>query len=284
MQFSQSRSDFLVPDGTDFPASVRRTTHLGIGAHADDLEFMALHGILECHQHPERWFGGVVCTDGAGSARAGRFADFTDEQMRQVRLEEQREAACIGQYGFVAQLGFSSAAVKAPSLRTVLVGDLERILREACPEIIYTHNPFDRHPTHVGVLLAVLEAVGRLPVELRPRKLVGCEVWRSLDWLPDHLKLVHPLDAHPGLAERLNAAFQSQIGGGKRYDLAVAGRRMANATFHAAHQTDAFQELAYALDLTGLIRTDLPDLDSWMRGLLDAFSGEVLRTLGALKG
>ena len=45
------------------------TTHLGVGAHQDDLEFMALHGILECYQRPDRWFSGIMVTDGRGSSR-----------------------------------------------------------------------------------------------------------------------------------------------------------------------------------------------------------------------
>jgi len=78
MQFHHSTAEIYVPDGRPVPAALKRVTHLGIGAHQDDLEFMAFHGILACHSSPSRWFGGVTCTNGAGSARAGRFRHFSD--------------------------------------------------------------------------------------------------------------------------------------------------------------------------------------------------------------
>ena len=66
------KADLLIPDQTEGPTAFARTTHLGIGAHQDDLEFMAFHGILACFAREDRWFGGVTCTNGAGSSRSGR--------------------------------------------------------------------------------------------------------------------------------------------------------------------------------------------------------------------
>jgi hypothetical protein len=60
---------------------------------------------------------------------------------------------------------------------------------------------------------------------------LGCEVWRNLDWLLDEDKQGLPVDDRPNLAAALSGVFDSQISGGKRYDLAVQGRRLANATF-----------------------------------------------------
>jgi hypothetical protein len=37
----------FVPDQKALPEALTRTTHLGVGAHHDDLEFMAFHGRLE---------------------------------------------------------------------------------------------------------------------------------------------------------------------------------------------------------------------------------------------
>ena len=64
----------FVPDGTAIGSALARTTHLAVGAHPDDLEFMALHGILACQGQSDRWFCGVTCTNGAGSARTGHLA------------------------------------------------------------------------------------------------------------------------------------------------------------------------------------------------------------------
>jgi hypothetical protein len=78
MTFQKDTADLFIPDGTGLPDALARTTHLGIGAHQDDLEFMAYQGILECFRNQKKWFSGVVCTNGAGSSRTGPYADSTD--------------------------------------------------------------------------------------------------------------------------------------------------------------------------------------------------------------
>src|SRR4051812_9094575 len=99
MNLHNANASVFVPDGKALPEALKRITHLGIGAHQDDLEFMALHGILACFQNEKEWFGGVTCTNGAGSSRTGSYARFSDEQMMAVRRVEQNNAAVVGQYG-----------------------------------------------------------------------------------------------------------------------------------------------------------------------------------------
>ena len=71
-----------------FPQGERKTiTHMCFAAHFDDIEFMAYHGILQCFGRSDRWFGGVVMTDGAGSPRTGIYADYNDDQMKKIRLQ-----------------------------------------------------------------------------------------------------------------------------------------------------------------------------------------------------
>ncbi|MGE9297233.1 MAG: PIG-L deacetylase family protein [Puniceicoccales bacterium] len=275
MTFTSPKADLYIPDSLAEDVALSRTTHLGVGAHQDDLEFMALHGILECFQRPDQWFGGVTCTDGAGSARTGPYADFTDEDMKQVRATEQRAAAVVGQYSFIAQLGHPSSVAKNDHQRSSMVDDLVAILKATQPKVVYTHNPFDKHATHIGVFKALLAAIQHLPDAERPQQLIGCEVWRGFDWLPDHLKLVLSLDAHPNLAASLNGVFDSQIVGGKRYDLAVEGRRLANATFFDAHTTDVAQRVAYALDMSELMSGEVA-LQDFCQRILNAFNQEIL--------
>jgi Uncharacterized proteins, LmbE homologs len=275
MNFSNVNSDLFIPDSLSGEMSLGRTTHLGVGAHQDDLEFMALHGILECFQRTDKWFGGVTCTDGAGSSRIGPYRTFTDDDMKAVRVREQKTASVIGQYSFMAQLGHPSCVSKNTDLRSAMVDDLEMILKATLPEVVYTHNPFDKHATHIGVFLALLAAIRRLPEGERPTQLIGCEVWRGLDWLPDELKLVLPLDEHPNLATSLNGVFDSQIVGGKRYDLAVEGRRLANATFFDSHSSDGSQRIAYSLDMSELMLGNI-SLEHYCQRILTVFNQEVL--------
>jgi LmbE family N-acetylglucosaminyl deacetylase len=283
MKLTQLKADLYVLNSTDAESAIERTTHLGIGAHQDDLEFMSLQGILECFQQENRWYGGIVCTDGAGSARTGPYVNYSDDQMQTVRLKEQQKAATIGDYSFVAQLGFSSSASRNPGERKAMVADLVNLLTIARPEVVYTHNPFDKHATHIGVFLATLAAIRELPEDDRPRQLIGCEVWRSLDWLPDKLKVVQPVSTHPNLAASLNGIFDSQIAGGKRYDLAVEGRRLANATFFDAHSIDKHDRVAYGIDLTSLTQQDGPCVEEFVRMVLNDFSSECSQLLGDLK-
>ena len=60
MRFSRPDADVFVPDATAMPEALRRATHLCIGAHQDDQEFMAFHGIAECFGRKGRGFAGVV--------------------------------------------------------------------------------------------------------------------------------------------------------------------------------------------------------------------------------
>jgi hypothetical protein len=71
MQFQNAKADVFVPDGAEMPAALARTTHLCISAHQDDIEIMAYHGVAECFGRKDRWFSGVVVTNGAGSPRLG---------------------------------------------------------------------------------------------------------------------------------------------------------------------------------------------------------------------
>jgi len=264
LRFKNPKADLFVPDGTSVSAAFSRTTHLCIASHQDDIEIMAQHGISECFMRKDRWFSGVVVTDGAGSPRAGLYAGYDDERMRQVRMLEQRKAAFIGGYSVQVQLGYPSAAVKA-ARAAALVADLAAVLQAARPEVLYLHNPADKHDTHVAVMLRSLEAVRRLPPRQRPRQVLGCEVWRSLDWLDDADKEVLPVSERPNLCSSLLGVYDSQISGGKRYDLAAIGRRVANATYQAAHETDQDSAVIYAVDLTRLCGPGVPDLEAGVR-------------------
>jgi LmbE family N-acetylglucosaminyl deacetylase len=259
MKLHNASADVYVPDGEALPGALGRTTHLGIGAHQDDLEILAFHGIAECFARRDRWFTAVTCTDGAGSSRVGPYAEYTDEMMRAVRRVEQRQAGAVGQYAAVLQLDYPSAAVKDPR-DTRLIEDLAEILRAARPQVVYTHNPADKHATHVGVGLAALAAMRRLPRADRPRAAYGVEVWRDLDWLPDDEKVALDVGAHENLASALTGLFDSQIVGGKRYDLATLGRRRANATYFQSHSADAAEQLNFAMDLTPLVRDEALDV------------------------
>jgi LmbE family N-acetylglucosaminyl deacetylase len=256
MKFSRPNADVFVPVGTLDPATaLSKVTHLCIAAHQDDIEIMAHSGICDCLDSPEQHaFGGVVVTNGAGSPRTGAYAHMTDQEMQEVRRGEQRLAAKLGRYAVQIQLAHPSADVKARGHAGV-TADLHAILSQCRPEVLYLHNPADKHDTHIAVLARCLEVLRLLPADKLPSHVLGCEVWRDLDWLVDDDKVALDSGRRQDLSAEMLKAFDSQISGGKRYDLATLGRRSANATFHTSHATDRSQGITWAVDLTELLTT-----------------------------
>jgi LmbE family N-acetylglucosaminyl deacetylase len=276
--FTRAGSGFFVPDGAAVSEALSRTTHLGVGAHADDLEIMAIHGILACHLASERSFTGAVVTDGVGAPRPD--GAFDAAELRAVRRAEQQRAAELGRYGAVAFLDHPSTAVKDPADERV-TNDLVALLRASRPEVVYTHALADSHDTHVAVALRLIDACQRLDPEERPARVLGCEVWRDLDWLDASDKVELPLDGNAELQAALIGVFTSQLRAGKRYDLAALGRRRAHAVFSDARGADRHEGVVWAMDLTPLAHGDAEPVQH-MRALLQRFSSDVMARIERL--
>lgn len=274
MKFHQPAADVFIPDGAPVALALARTTHLCLAAHQDDIEILAHNGIAECYGRADAGFTGVVVTDGGGCPRSGRFAHLTDDEMKLVRRDEQRRAAAIGRYAAQIQLAHPSTVVK-DAKTSVVVEDIAALLAPMAPRVVYLHNPADKHDTHIAVFLRCLAALRALPAARRPQKVVGCEVWRNLDWMLDADKVVLDDSALPDVAAQLIGAFESQIAGGKRYDLAIAGRRLANATFFTSHATDKANALTWAMDLTPLVHDASLDVETYTLGYIDRLRADV---------
>ena len=76
--------------------------------------------------------------------------------------------------------------------------------------------------------------------------------------------------------------FDSQVSGGKRYDLATAGRRLAHATYYASHGTDQESALNFAMDLTPLVENPNLDPADYVLGFVDRFRADVALRLAAV--
>ncbi len=274
MKLHMDTAEIFVPDRIPLEEALGRTTHMGISAHQDDIEIMAAKPILECFQQKDKWFTGVVVTDGRGSPRDGLYKDYSDEEMRLVRFKEQRKAALVGEYAAQVMMDYPSKVIKDAAKKEP-VDDLALLLKAAKPREVYTHNLADKHDTHVATALRVIAAIRCLPRDDRPEKLYGCEVWRSLDWLLDEDKVGMDLSAHENLQAALLGVYDSQIAGGKRYDLASMGRRRANATYFESHGVDVTTGLAYAMDMSPLMQDDAPDPLSFINGLIQHFVRDV---------
>jgi LmbE family N-acetylglucosaminyl deacetylase len=278
MKYILPTAELYIPDGMPEEQALARTTHLAVAAHHDDIEIMAAEPIIHCYQQPHLWFTGVVVTDGRGSPRSGLYENYTDEEMRLVRFKEQRKAAIVGEYAAQVLLDYPSKMVKNVAAREP-VEDLTALLKATRPQFVYTHNLADKHDTHVGVALKVIAALRGLPEAERPQKVYGCEVWRDLDWLVDSEKVFMDLTEHENLQAALLGVFDSQIAGGKRYDLASMGRRRANATYFESHGVDQTLGMSTAMDLTPLIVDPGIDISSYVQGFIQRFAADVTARL-----
>lgn len=280
--FKSASAEIFIPDGLPPEQALARTTHLGIGAHHDDLEIMAIDGILTCFQRDDHWFTGVIVTDGGGSPRNGPYENYSDANMRAIRAKEQKKSAVVGEFAAAVLFGYPSAAIKNRTHKDPL-DDIRRVIELTQPDFVYTHSLADKHPTHVAVALRVIEAIRGLPEAQRPQRLYGCEVWRDLGWVVDEDKVVFDCSAHDNLQMALLGLFDSQVVGGKRYDLATMGRRRAHATYFASHGVDTASGLSFGIDLTPLITDPSRDVGMYVQSYIDRFSQDVSRLLAEVQ-
>ncbi len=281
MKLASATAEIFIPDGAAEEAALARTTHLAISAHQDDIEIMAAGPILHCYHNAAEWFTGVVVSDGRGSPRAGLYAKYSDEEMHAIRFQEQKKAATIGEYSAQILLDYPGRIVKDSSQKAP-VDDIAAVLQAAKPKVVFTHNLADKHDTHVAVALRVVAAIRRMERADRPQHLYGCEVWRDLDWLNDEEKVTFDLSSHESLQAALLGVYDSQIAGGKRYDLASMGRRRANATYYESHGVDTSTGMSYAMDLTPLIQDDGKEIGGFILDHLRRFSKDVEDQLARL--
>lgn len=281
MKFHNQTSEIYIPDNLPETSALSRSTHLAISAHQDDIEIMAASPILECFQQTDKWFSAVVVTDGRGSPRNGIYEKYSDDEMRLVRIKEQKKAAFVGEYASLTMLDYPSAQVKDARFPFV-VQDLASVIRATQPDVIYTHNLADKHDTHIAVVLRVIQAIRALEKSERPEKLFGCEVWRNLDWMLDSSKVPFDLSAMENLQAALVGVFDSQISGGKKYDQASLARRRANATYFESHGVDVYTGLSFGMDLTPLISDDKLDPAGFISNLINQFQQDVNDRLSRL--
>ena len=104
----------------------------------------------------------------------------------------------------------------------------------------------------------------------------------NLDWMIDKDKIALDVSAHENLQHALLGIFDSQIAGGKRYDLATMGRRRAHATYHATHGVDVSTGITFAMDLTPLISDTNSDISGYVQEYIDRLSKDIRERLSRL--
>lgn len=273
---NDTRFEIFVPAGTDAEQALAATTHLGVAAHPDDLEIMAIDGILKGYDGGGNVFSGIVLTNGSGAPRGGKFAGLNGAGLAALRKEEQKEAARVGRYGALVFMNYTSQDVKQ---RSGIVESIAKAIAAARPRVIYTHSLLDAHLTHSAAAWRVVQALRSLPEELIPEHVYGCEVWRGMEWLPARWRVAFDCSRRQKLQRQLLKVFRTQIESGKRYDRAVPGRRAANATFDRPDAADQARATAYALDMTPLARDKGLSARAFLQEILRDFEQDVLSAL-----
>jgi len=113
VQLSHPISEVYFPEGPGDDLQLTKTTHLGIGAHQDDLEIFAIHGILEAYDNPILYFTGVTLTDGRGAPLSAPYASVDDDELWKIRCNEHKKAADIGHYNEQFLLNYASRQIKS---------------------------------------------------------------------------------------------------------------------------------------------------------------------------
>ncbi len=266
---------YLNPAFSSLEDALKKATHLGVGAHPDDLEILAGPGISECYQKSDRHFVGVVCTSGSGSPQFGEA--LSAKQLAEVRASEQLAAAEKGEYAAVVSLSLESSELKGPINRSLVEG-LKNLLILMSPQVVYTHDLTDPHSTHLAVTLHLIQALRESSHQ--PQLFYGCEVWRSLSWLDHPHKYLLSVN-NATLISDLISCHKSQLHV-KPYHLATIGRMQANATFDNAYAENSADFTVAAMDLMPLIVDDQLKPESYLEFLISSFRNKSLSTLQSL--
>jgi len=174
---------------------------LTVGAHPDDAEFGAGATLA-------RWADGgcevtvVVVTDGS---KGSWDPDEDQARLTNRRKDEQHAAARVLGVSDVIFLGETDGElVDTPELRTAIAD----LIRQVQPEVVLTHDPWQRyqmHPDHratgraaVDAVVAAREPLAKSPTGLKHHRPDAILLWSADE--PDH---VEPVD---------ESAFQSKVG------------------------------------------------------------------------
>ena len=282
MQFHKSTADFFVPDGTA-PDAASPAPRISASPRTRTIS-RSWRTTASPNASAARTSGSPAWwSPMARAVRAPASTAITPiEEMQQVRLLEQRKAAYVGEYACQIQLAFTSSEVKNPK-ETAVVEDLAKILLRRQPRVRLPAQSrrqarYARRRHHARHRRAARRARPSQAEEglwLRSLARPGLDARRRQAGAAG-------VSARSNIAAALVGVFDSQVSGGKRYDLATAGRRLAHATYYASHGTDQETALNFAMDLTPLVEDPSLSVADYVLSLVDRFRADVSRRVNAV--
>ena len=164
--------------------SALKSENIGVFAHPDDAEISSGLPMLGAKNG---WLT-VIVTDGAMSVSHADLGEHSVKELVDIRWKEQCDAAVISKTPAI-HLSYPSAAVngvmglaKQAEVVSVLASWVNTM-----PNIksIYTHNPIDKHPTHLGILNVLAGALYSERFNPKIEEIYGMKVWGGVDALPE---------------------------------------------------------------------------------------------------
>jgi len=253
------------------------TNLLAIAAHHGDIELMAMDGVLKAYGSKKYDFFACVVGDASNCNKTGKYAEFTDKELLEARIQEQSRASQIGEYADLILLKKSQADIEDLD-NTAIVKELQKLILDVNPDVVYTHNIFDRNMSHSRLALKVIEAILNLPEDSRPRLLYGCEIFGSLDWVPEKYRVNFDISDNKDIQSRLIGVYDTMAEFSFNFTKAVAGRKTANATFQESLMGQEDKLTWYGINLTPIINKGI-SIKEYIVKILNDYNKEMLDIL-----
>ncbi|MDF1683346.1 MAG: 6-phosphogluconolactonase [Legionellaceae bacterium] len=260
---------------TDLAACLEAAVRISVGAHPDDAEIMAGPMMLEASSP---WLT-LIVTNGAATNNTlnGEYSKYTPEELTSMRQQEQREASRFAGVPLI-MCKFPTPAITGDmgvgvlQRARVTLGELFGAMQSL--EMVYGHNPFDEHDTHVNVFAEQVEALRGLSDERLSRiKIRGMDVW-GIQHVAKTRQLKIPVEHEHEhvLTEwyKMINFYKSQIASqGRDYSETTINRARGNAGYHThPHGANPAPGLILATDLTDLVHRKSLSISNMVRELI----------------
>lgn len=125
---------------------------LAIGAHLDDIEIACGGTLAKAIDHGHQVKALVMSKSGYTNT------DGSVQRRDETAVEEGKRALAVLGVKDIKILGF---ATKDIPFASEVINEIDIVLEEYDPDVIFTHHPFDTHQAHVGVSNASIAAARR---------------------------------------------------------------------------------------------------------------------------
>lgn len=224
---------------SEIDRALEDVTHLVFASHADDDVLLGAQGISDTYRVDDKNMGVIVVSADPGTGRPTGHEDKSNEEMIDIRWNEQMNASNVAEYALSVQLGYLKKKIKGmedgkPEETHDIIASLSTILQHTPKlENLYLHSIFDAHDTHIAIdmfsLQAAFEAVQGSHIS-EECNIYGVEVSTGIALLPPEDRVLLPVN-NMDLVTQVLLNYETELDK-RAYHLALFGRAIANDTFN----------------------------------------------------